>query len=67
MKKITLAALAAALFLLLSGCGGGTAAETAYDPQAAVKALEESAAFSESLEELSLQVAFSLYHLDMKI
>ena len=59
----SLAALAAALVLALSACGGGETAEP-FDPAATASALLESGAFSEALEPLDQSVACMLYGID---
>ena len=52
------------LGMLLTACGGGNAAK-AYDPAATAQALLDSAAFSEPLEEMSLDlVCGPLYDID---
>lgn len=53
------------LSALLTACGGGESAPTAYDPAATAKALLDSSAFSEPLEEMSLDlVCGPLYNID---
>ena len=63
MKKLMMLALTAAMGLLvLAGCGGEKTSE-AYSPDL-VSAMVEAGAFSEPLEELDGDIAFSLYKLE---
>lgn len=59
MKK-GLCALLACLLLLCAGCGGAARGEASFPPEQTVRALLESGAFSERLEELSPALLFSL-------
>ena len=52
-----------ALCLCLAACGGGSAAK-GYDPAAAAQALLDSAAFSDTLEQLDKDTAAALYGID---
>ena len=64
-RMIALLLGAALLTGLLAGCGGGESAQTPYDPAATAQALLDSAAFSEPLEEMSLDlVCGALYDID---
>lgn len=67
MRNLIARLLLPALLLgaLLTGCGGGTSAAKAYDPAATAKALMDSTAFSEPLEEMSVDlVCGPLYDID---
>ena len=55
---------ALALCLTLTACGGGGAAQTEFDPDAAAQALLDSGAFTETLEEVDDSVAAVLYGVD---
>ena len=61
----TIAALAAALCLLLAGCGK-TQSESPYDKED-VTALLDSGVFSETLEEVDHDILYGLYGLDSSL
>lgn len=65
MKKRTLrlAPLVLTLFIALSACGGGATA-TPFDPEAASKALLDSAAFSDALDSVSTSAICAAYGID---
>lgn len=62
MKKILSGLLALALCLSLTACGGTE--ETPFDPAADAKTLLDSGAFTDGLEEISLDIACTLYGID---
>lgn len=67
MRNLMARLLLPALLLgtLLTACGGGETAAKAYDPAATAQALLDSTAFSEPLEEMSLDlVCGPLYDID---
>lgn len=66
MNKTIVMTLAAALALALAACGpkAPAAADAPFDTQTTVQALVEGKAFTEELEELDTDMAFTLYGLE---